>query len=435
MASDDYECLREDFRFGLLDMRDQLSGYLWDITDSISRTAVSRLIFGLRLERGVYPALDIDIAHGVDWNELCAMNGFSKLHKIVYGITSQPLEAEIEARPEDLDRPDSIGLTPLWYACWLGNSNHIRFLIHHGADVNNARIPPICAAVSSGSYDSVEQLLNAGALVPDRLLDDFYYTLMHRLNRPGDHVEDILAIDKALFGRCLNINHRPSIYGAAPPLISLARQRLPYSYARMRQLFEFGADVELCDNLGLTPLYTAIWTSNAEGCRTLGRLGAYANVQTYIGTILHAAIKNAIHADIIKAVSELDLSGVELGARESSGRTIFELFKLRAGRHRNHGWIFPGVFRYKLFFGISVFILHSIIGSVEEHYVKDVDTELQILLSFQSLLQQVQEAQGIPIEDRYPLLNLTRECVMVNLDEDEFLEPVTPSMPGAWPQE
>ena len=97
---------------------------------------MNQLILGLSGGEGDgCSPLDVDSVPGVDWKELFDRNGFSELHKIVYGISSQPLDAEIEARPKDLDRPDSNGLTALWYACWFGNSNHIRILIHHGADV------------------------------------------------------------------------------------------------------------------------------------------------------------------------------------------------------------------------------------------------------------------------------------------------------------
>ncbi len=437
MASDDYECLREDYILSWGEIVGENRDYFCRIPYTIEGTALSRLIFGLRLSEGEgYSPLDMDITHGVNWNELSNRIGFSKLHKIVYGITSQPLDAEIETRPEDLDRPDSIGLTALWYACWLGNSNHIRILIRHGADVNNARIPPICAAVWSGSYDSVEHLLNAGVCLTDWSTEALYQTLMYFTSRPGADVEEVLAIDKALFGRCFDINHRPSLPGKATPLMTLARQNLPYSHARMKQLLELGADIELSDERAMTALHHAIWAGNTVGCKILRRAGANANVQTNKGrTVLHTAIKSAFHPGIIQAVSELNLSGVELCAKDWSGCTAFELFKTRAGRHRNDQRLFPGLSRFKYFDGFFRRYLDVMDSVVKEHYVKNIDTELQILLSFQTLLQQVQEAQGIPIEDRYPLLNLTRELIMVNQNENMRCESVTTSMPGAWPEE
>ena len=436
MASDDYECLREDY-FDLYLPWYSFVGksqvYPW-YSHLRKATALFGLILGLRPGKGEGRSpLELDSVPGVDWNELFDRNGFSKLHKAVYGISSQPLDAEVEARPEDLDRPDSVGLTALWYACWLGNSNHIRILIEHGADVNNASIPPICAAVRRGSYDSVKQLLNAGALITDRSIGTLYETLMYLPSRLGEeHVKEMLAIDKALFGRVFSINHRPSICGQAPPLIALARQRLPYSHARMRQLLEFGADTELSDKRGLTPLCHAIYAGNTEGCKILGRAGANSNVQTYTGhTILHLAIRNATDANIIQAVSELDLSGVGLGTKDSSDCTAFELFSIRAGRHRNDDDLFPGIFQPDSPYRMSRL---DNLRDAASKYVKNTETEVQILLSFQTLLQQVQDAQGIPIEDRYPLLNLTRESIKIDQDEDRSRETVMPSVPGAWPE-
>ena len=404
--------------------------------DLIEGTAMARLILGLKIGNGDgCSLLDLDSVPGVDWNELADRNGFSELHKIVYGISSQPLDAEIEVRPEDLHKPDSIGLTALWYACWLGNSNHIRILIRHGADVNNARLPPICAAVWRGSYDSVEQLLNAGALIRGRSIDILHTTLMYRPSRPREHVEEVLAIDKALFGQFLNVNYRSSLYGLSTPLVALVWQRSSDLLPRMRQLLELGADIELCDEWGVTPLHHAIYVGNAEGCKILGRAGANANVRDHIGgTILHTAIKSATHPNVVQAVSELDLSEIELGAKDESGCTAFELFKIRAGEPRNDRNIFT-MHLPPMIYGMPrwYFDEHFDEVNILDCSVENFDTELQILLSFQTLLQQIQEAQGIPIKDRYPLLSLTRECLTVDHNKDWSSKTIMPSVPGAWP--
>ena len=398
-------------------------------------TALFGLILGLKPGKGGGRSpLELDSVPGVDWNDLFDRNGFSKLHKIVYGIGCQSLDAEIEAWPEDLDRPDSVGLTALWYACWLGNSNHIRILIQHGADVNSASIPPICAAVRRGSYDSVKQLLDAGAFVTDQSKGTLYETLMYLPSRLGEeHVKEMLAIDKALFGRLFSVNHRPSISGQAPPLIALARQRLPTSHARVSQLLEFGADTELADEGGRTALCHAIYAGNTKGCRILGRAGANVNVKTKTGhTILHLAIRNATDANIVQTVSELDLSGLELGAKDNSACTAFELFKIRAvGRHRNHDDSFPEISQLDSPHPSSRLDESK---DAARKYVKDIETESQILSSFQTLLQQVQETQGIPLEDRYPLLDLTTKSLTIDLDEDGSPETIVPSVPGAWPE-
>ena len=385
-ASDSYECLREDNSLPSFEVVGKKGASFWTVLQAPTKgTGLSRLILGLRLgEREGYWPLEADTVPGVDWNELFDRNGSSELHKIVYGISSQPLDAEIEARPEDLHRPDINGLTALWYACWLGNRNHIRILIHHGADVNDARIPPICAAVWSGSYDSVEELLHAGAFLKDWSSDTLYQTLMYRRRRPGEHLEEVLAIDRALFGRLLNINYRPSIYGLPTPLIALTWQRSSHMLPRMRQLLELGADTELCDEWGVTPLHHAIFVGNAEGCKILGRAGANANVQDHIGgTILHTAIKSATHPDIIQAVSELDLSKIELGAKDRSGCTAFELFKIRAGEPRNDRIIYT-VRLPPMIYGMPRWFFDEHFDEVNilDCSVENIDTESQILLSF-----------------------------------------------------
>ena len=397
-------------------------------------TLLSALIMHLEpVKRERRSRLKLDSVPGVDWNELCDMNGCSELHRIVYGVSSRPLDAEIDARPEDLDRLDSVGLTALWWACWFGNSNYVRILIQHGADMNNNTILPLLyAAIWSGSYDSVEQLLNAGASVADSAVDDLYGLLMRREDPQGEeHLKEVLAIDKALFGRFFSVNSRSNNEWVAPPLIEFARRGLPTSHARMRQLLQLGADTELADEWGLTPLCHAISARNTEGCTILGRAGANANVKTNRGnTILHLAIRTATNASIIQAVSELDLSGVDLSTKDNSGHTAFELLKFRARRHRNDRHLFPTI-RCDDSYGCSHWDDDDFYDS-GLFWVVDIDTELKILFSFQNLLQQVQEVQRVPIEDRYPLLSFTPESIIAELNKDRSYKTFMPSVPGAW---
>ena len=396
-------------------------------------TVLSALIMNLNpFRRKGRSPLELDSVPGVDWNELFDLNGFSELHKIVSGVSTRPLDTEIDAQPEDLDRPDNSGLTALWWACWFGNSNHTRILLQHGADVSNASTTPIWAALWSGSYHSLEQLLDAGASLPDWALDPLYETMVGEAPWAEERLEELLAIDKALFGRFLGVNYRSPRRLRATPLMDLAmRGPRPTRHARMRQLLELGADTELADYWGLTPLCHAIRSINTEGCKILGRAGANANVRNDTGdTILHLAIKNAVDADIIQAVSELDLSGVELSAKDHYDYTAFELLKIRAGRHRNDQHLFPGLCCEDLNHENSRWWYPSY---YRDHYVKNIDTEVQILSSFQALLQQVQEAQGTPIEDRYPLLDLTYESIMIHRNEDGSLKDLL-SVPGAWPE-
>jgi ankyrin repeat protein len=71
-----------------------------------------------------------------DVNDALEEQEFTLIHRIVLGRSSRNLTEELAEHPDLLDRPDSKGRTPLYWAVWCGDFESVRLLLQHGADVS-----------------------------------------------------------------------------------------------------------------------------------------------------------------------------------------------------------------------------------------------------------------------------------------------------------
>ena len=98
-------------------------------------------------------------------NDYLEERQFSKLHKIVLGITSHNPSTELAVSCADIDNVDSMGYTPLLWAARRGDSEAVNLLLKAGAN------PNFCTSIGSsalmfaagGSFLCVKLLLKAGS--------------------------------------------------------------------------------------------------------------------------------------------------------------------------------------------------------------------------------------------------------------------------------
>lgn len=102
-----------------------------------------------------------------------ARRGVGGLHRAASFGDVDKLTALLTARPDSVDEPDAVGLTPLQYAaCW-GQVSAAELLLHRGADVNLAKSwSPLHYAASTGEETLVAVLLDAGADINIRSKSD-----------------------------------------------------------------------------------------------------------------------------------------------------------------------------------------------------------------------------------------------------------------------
>ncbi|MCJ1246460.1 hypothetical protein MMC30_003667 [Trapelia coarctata] len=125
------------------------------MADSPVSIALSRAFFGQSELYEIFPV----------WDAI-PEQGYTRLHKIILDIIPGDVETELAISTADIDVPDILGQTPLFWAVLLGKDEIVVTLLKYNADVNRAdawSCSPLMVAASGQSASSVDKLLSAGA--------------------------------------------------------------------------------------------------------------------------------------------------------------------------------------------------------------------------------------------------------------------------------
>lgn len=184
--------------------------------------------------------------------------GFTQIHRIVLGLSLKSLHEELALHPEDINKQDFMGRTPLAWAAARGDAHTVVALLSHGADPNiiDAQISgPVSNAATQGYTACVRLLLEAGAY-PDAPL--------------------------------------PTGMKKGSPLNVAARRSNDISL--IKSLLDFGADVESSGVDGMTCLNHAARMDNASFAMLFLEHGANINAVSVSGNIpLTTAITHNSH--------------------------------------------------------------------------------------------------------------------------------------------
>lgn len=338
--------------------------------------------------------------------DACEKYGLSEIHKIVWGISYEDLDTKVRACPKAVDGLDIYSRTPLDYAIGFGNSDHVRVLLGHGANIGRRPEYLFWTAVDSGNCTSTQLLLDRGLrpndLVPrlptlnlcspEDKLDRFSWSTFRSFRSfvySLDSYEHYTpAMDRLLINYGFDFNT-----GVSHGLTALmaccrwddwdgSRGRIK----RMKSLLEYGVDPEIKDQYGRTAIHHALYNDNLCAFVLLTEYGARLDARTSKGeTVLHMAVQRVRKVDIVHALSKPGVMQLDLDAPGHDGKTAFNVLRHRAAKPEGSSWdVSPMPTIYKSF--------------IERH--------VQIIRAFESLFQQIQEHQGISLEERYPPLTV-----------------------------
>ena len=345
--------------------------------------------------------------------DACEKKGFSEIHKIVWGISYENLDTKVRACPEALDGLDSYGYTPLDYAIRFGNTDHVRVLLSHGADIGRRPFYLFWTAVESGNCASTQLLLDRGLRPNDLVLyppnnnldsisksgvQTFPYYISHYHNcKP--------AMDKLLINYGFNFN--PGVSNGFTTLMACCRGDTSRNgIKRMKLLLGHGIDPEVTDRDGQTAIHHALCNGNVPAFETLIKYGARLDARTSKGeTVLHVAVERTREVAMVHALSKAGIMQLDLDARRDDGETAFNVLRRRAPQTEIH-------------------YCNSFPRTTKEEY--HIEVHIPIIRAFEALFQEIQEHQGVPLEDRYPALHITAP------GEQRAAEPVEDTYPASF---
>jgi ankyrin repeat protein len=244
-------------------------------------------------------------------------------------------ESQITSEPRAQYRPVG-GLTPLLYAARSGCTDCVAAIVAAGADINRPNpegMTPLMIAIDNEALDTAALLLDLGA--DPRLWDWYGRTALYiaadksAVGRGRGGRQDFTGLD--LMERLLDAGvdpnpqlnmHRPSRGGnigrftddlLTTGCTPLLRAAISQDLDAIRLLLAHGADVDLPNVTGVTPLMAVAGMGGSRGGVFSSNFGSEARAIEIIGVLLEAG------ADInARVVSEYDRTGTI--ARDSSMR-------------------------------------------------------------------------------------------------------------------
>ncbi|KAL9117658.1 MAG: hypothetical protein Q9187_005803 [Circinaria calcarea] len=238
---------------------------------------------------------------------------FQHVHKIVLGILSLNLEAELQKpiHRSEIDATDSKGQTALHWAVQRPDDTAVQLLLQNGANPTARRGDERTPLHLSGSLRCTELLLMAGADV--HAADMFGDQVLHRACYSYHHD---LAIVKALVMAGASVSSRNS-HGFSVLSYSIQAKTCPI----VAFLIQQGANINEVDPDGDTPLFNALIDGNSECIELLLSEGAdYRTINKAGDTVLHiTAIFGGARS--IQVLIRAALRGVDTEAKDLKGRT------------------------------------------------------------------------------------------------------------------
>ncbi|KAK2596449.1 hypothetical protein N8I77_013339 [Diaporthe amygdali] len=243
------------------------------------------------------------------------------VHRIVLGMTTLDLGEYLSEHPPEVNKPDLLGRTPLWWAVRRDDATKSHTLLARGADPNIANAAgrsPLHNAAAQGNLGLVDALLKHSADVHQRSFEG--KTPLHVVGVYGIR-EDVLIVQRLLDSGA-EIDAQDSYGRTAISLCCFD------SHAEIAQLLlERGADLTVPDAHGWFPWHWAIYDGAArivERYLTHGDCDLGAVVDGG-GTVLHFMVERCTAEQVVDAMLAIaDMSMIDPDAKDSRGKTASE---------------------------------------------------------------------------------------------------------------
>ena len=238
---------------------------------------------------------------------------YSRLHKIILGLSTANFEEEISLHPEKINVRDVMDRTPLAWAACRGDDRAIVTLLSHGAEVNTLDVQhsaPVCHAADRNFATCVRLLLEAGA--DPNIAAAHGYKIGDGLNVAARNASDPLIL-KTLLDFGANVESC-GVDGMTPLIHASRRDNASFAFL----LLEYGANINALNSAGQTPLTIAVAYNSHNVLRLLlDRWFEYSECPRLTGPHLLQIV--ALHADIETIVILMNTDHLRLKYDSSYG--------------------------------------------------------------------------------------------------------------------
>jgi ankyrin repeat protein len=248
---------------------------------------------------------------------------FSRLHRIVLGITTICLKDDLEISTAVIDKSDNVGRTPLFWAASRGDAQSVATLLEFGANPNISCTTgtPLHAAAEGGYSDILLMLLKHGADVNSRCPELVTPLMLAAKSNDGN------GCIKILLDYGADINAQDSALGFA--LCGASQNCL---LQNCKVLLAHAPNVNLTDNEGWNALSSSVFWKDrgtTHCVQALVQFGINYHTVTQTGDgILHNAAQYVGKSTLL-ALIEAKLSGLGPNARNHAGKTPQDLANTR----------------------------------------------------------------------------------------------------------
>ena len=250
---------------------------------------------------------------------------FSKIHKIVLGITSHNLTEELtlDRMHASINARDSTGKTPLMWAACRGDSISVDLLLKAGADLNicdKFHESALLYAVQSSNLESVKNLLNFGSNAGQASVIQWNALHLSAVYSNNGH------LIRCLLDAGIDVNGRTN-WGTTP--LQCASSRNNTISAQM--LLDCGAEINALDNVGDSALHQSILDGSDDTTKLLLGRGASYNLPDSNGDyLLHAAGKHG-GLRALEIMQSTNLKDTDPDALNREGKTAIQVARERHG--------------------------------------------------------------------------------------------------------
>ena len=251
--------------------------------------------------------------------------GFSHLHEIVLGLSSDDLGTALASDYLSIDVPDLFGRTPLIWAALRGDSTNIKLLLKAGASTNvqdSYGQTSLHCAVRSSSTPCVKMLLNAGAdVLMNTEARSTALSLAAWYVKSREMIEILVAAGS-------DPNHVQAPENLTPLTTTISRKHTK----TMEALIDFGGKIDFRVSDGDTLLHIAIFCKSHDAMMLLLSRGADFMLLNHDGYhILHYAAKYG-DSQTVHYLRKANLHGIDTSSIAKDGRNAIQIAQQRQNK-------------------------------------------------------------------------------------------------------